>query len=94
MAVLTWDETGEKLYETGVKKAVLYVLDSNNEYKPGVAWNGISSIQESPSGAEPNDIYADDLNFYFLILCQMFVRLICLLKNLMLATEWLKQLMV
>ena len=63
MAVLTWDETGEKLYETGVKKAVLYVLDSNNEYKPGVAWNGISSIQESPSGAEPNDIYADDLKY-------------------------------
>lgn len=60
MAVLTWDETGEKLYETGVKQAVLYVLNSQNEYKPGVAWNGVSSIQESPSGAEPSDIYADD----------------------------------
>lgn len=57
---LTWDETGEKLYETGVRNAVLYVLNNSNQYAPGVAWNGVSSVQESPSGAEPNDIYADD----------------------------------
>ena len=63
MSVLTWDETGERLYETGVKKAVLYVLNGDNEYKPGVAWNGVSSIQEAPSGAEPSDIYADDLKY-------------------------------
>lgn len=63
MSVLTWDQTGEKLYETGIKKAVLYVLNASNEYKPGVAWNGVSSVQESPSGAEPSDIYADDLKY-------------------------------
>ena len=63
MAVLTWDETGERLYETGVKKAVLYLLDANNEYSQGIAWNGVSSVQESPSGAEPSDIYADDLKY-------------------------------
>ena len=63
MAVLKWDETGERLYETGVKKTVLYLLDENNEYSEGIAWNGVSSIQESPSGAEPSDIYADDLKY-------------------------------
>ena len=63
MAVLTWDEQGEKLYETGIKKCVLYPLDANNEYKPGVAWNGISSVSESPSGAEANAIYADDVKY-------------------------------
>jgi hypothetical protein len=63
MSALTWDQTGERLYETGVEKAVLYVLNENNQYTPGVAWNGVSSIQESPSGAEPSDIYADDRKY-------------------------------
>ena len=63
MAALTWDEQCEKLYETGIKKCVLYPLDANNEYKPGVAWNGISSVSESPSGAEANAIYADDVKY-------------------------------
>lgn len=63
MEVLTWDETGERFYETGIRKAVLYVLNANNEYKPGVAWNGVSSVQETPSGAEPSDIYADDRKY-------------------------------
>lgn len=63
MAALTWDEQGEKLYETGIKKCVLYPLNSNNEYTPGVAWNGISSVSESPSGAEATAIYADDIKY-------------------------------
>lgn len=63
MAVLHWDEQGEKLYETGIKKCVLYPLNENNQYTPGVAWNGISSVSESPSGAEANAIYADDVKY-------------------------------
>lgn len=63
MAVLHWDEQGEKLYETGIKKCVLYKLNENNQYTPGVAWNGISSVSESPSGAEANAIYADDVKY-------------------------------
>lgn len=63
MAVLHWDEQGEKLYETGIKKCVLYKLNDNNQYTPGVAWNGISSVSESPSGAEANAIYADDVKY-------------------------------
>ena len=58
MSKLQWDQTGERFYETGVEKTVLYPLNSSNQYTPGVAWNGVSSIQESPSGAEPSDIYA------------------------------------
>ena len=63
MAVLHWDEQGEKLYETGIKKCVLYPLSAENTYTPGVAWNGISSVSESPSGAEANAIYADDVKY-------------------------------
>lgn len=63
MSVLSWDEQSEKLYETGVKKCVLYPLNSENQYTPGVAWNGISSVTESPSGAEANAIYADDIKY-------------------------------
>lgn len=67
MARLTWDVTGERLYETGVKQGVLYVQDSNGSYGAGVAWNGLTSVTESPSGAEATKIYADDtkyLNLY------------------------------
>lgn len=60
MAMLTWDGTGQKLFETGTDRGVLYVLDSNNEYKPGVAWNGLTSVTESPSGADSNKQYADN----------------------------------
>lgn len=63
MSVLHWDEQGEKLYETGIKKCVLYTLNAENQYTPGVAWNGISSVSESPSGAEANAIYADDVKY-------------------------------
>lgn len=65
MAKLTWHETGEKYYETGIKDVVLYVYDetehaANSEYKVGVAWNGVTSLSETPSGGEATDLYADD----------------------------------
>jgi uncharacterized repeat protein (TIGR02543 family) len=60
---LTWDEQGEKLFETGVQKTVLYPLNSDNQYTPGVAWNGVSSVSETPSGAEATSIYADDVKY-------------------------------
>lgn len=64
MSVLTWDEVGEKLYETGVKKTVLYPFNTtNNSYDIGYAWNGVSAINESPEGAEANPIYADDIKY-------------------------------
>lgn len=63
MAKLTWDDTSKRLYETGVKQGVLYVADSKGTYPKGVAWNGLSSVSESPSGADANDIYADDSKY-------------------------------
>lgn len=73
MAILEWDKTGERMFETGTKKGVLYVYDSTKTgvgqhvYSPGVAWNGLTGVTESPSGAEPTALYADDtkyLNLY------------------------------
>lgn len=64
MAKLTWDATGSRFYETGLKMGVLYPYDSDKgQYGPGVAWNGLSSVSESPSGAEANAIYADDIKY-------------------------------
>ena len=63
MATLTWDETGKRFFETGVSKGVLYVQDDTGAYGKGVAWNGLSSVSESPSGAEANPIYADDIKY-------------------------------
>lgn len=60
---LSWDNTGERYYETGVKRGVLYVANSSGAYPTGVAWNGLSSISENPSGAEANPIYADDIKY-------------------------------
>ncbi len=60
---LSWDGTGERLYETGVDHVVLYPINSNNEYTPGVAWNGVTSIAENPSGAEPTKLYADNIQY-------------------------------
>ena len=67
MARLEWDKTGERFYETGVKNAVLYVQNSSGAYPKGVAWNGITAITESPSGAESNPLYADDIKYLNLI---------------------------
>lgn len=63
MAVLTWDQTGERLYETGTKKGVLYPQAANGTYPTGVAWNGLTSVSESPDGGDANDIYADDIKY-------------------------------
>lgn len=66
MAALKWDEIGDRIYHTGVKKGVLYPYDSTNAadlYPNGVAWNGLTGFTESPDGAEANDIYADDIKY-------------------------------
>lgn len=65
---ITWDNEGEKLYETGVKNCVLYVYDNETKtYGKGVAWNGITAISESPSGAETTALYADDTKYLNLV---------------------------
>ena len=67
-AKVKWDQTGEHLYETGVNHAILYPYNTTNSaYDDGVAWNGITSIQESPSGAEATALYADNIKYLNLI---------------------------
>lgn len=66
MARLEWDAEGERLYETGVDRGVLYTL-GNSSYNTGVAWNGLTSVTESPEGADANDIYADNLKYLSMI---------------------------
>lgn len=63
MAKLVWDAPGEHFYETGVKNCVLYPQNDQGVYQTGVAWNGITAITESPSGAEANPLYADDIKY-------------------------------
>lgn len=62
MSRLVWDKTGERLYETGTKKGVLYVQEGN-VYPTGVAWNGLTGFSIEPDGGEANDIYADDIKY-------------------------------
>lgn len=64
MAKLVWDEAGKHVYETGVSKGVLYVMSNTpGTYEKGVAWNGLSSVSESPTGAEVSAIYADNVKY-------------------------------
>lgn len=72
MTALTWDVVGERLFETGVDKGVLYPRDANGEYPTGVAWNGLTTVTESPSGAESNKQYADNLVYLNLISVEEF----------------------
>lgn len=72
MAKLTWDNTGERLYETGVKQGVLYLLDDQGAYSNAVAWNGLTAVTESPSGAEPTALYADDIKYLSLMSAEEF----------------------
>lgn len=73
MPKLQWDENSKRLYETGVSKGVLYPLNTEtNKYDSGVAWNGLSSISESPSGADANDTYADDIKYLTLRAAETF----------------------
>lgn len=66
MSKLIWDKTGERFYETGVKNGVLYVQEAG-AYPNGVAWNGLTAVTESPSGAEATALYADDIKYLNLI---------------------------
>lgn len=63
MSKLVWDATGERKFETGTRKGVLYPQATDGTYEKGVSWNGLTEISESPSGAEPTDLYADDIKY-------------------------------
>lgn len=63
MAKLIFDEVGKHFYETGVSKGVLFVQDELGAYPQGVAWNGLTAVNESPSGAEANDQFADNMKY-------------------------------
>ena len=67
MSKLKWDQIGERLYETGVDKVVLFPMESTGQYGDGVAWNGITAVNESPSGAEPTALYANNGKYLNLI---------------------------
>ena len=75
MAKLVWDQTGKRLYETGIKQGVLYVKE-NGAYDNGVAWNGLTAITESPSGAETTPLYADDIKYLNLLSTEEFAATI------------------
>lgn len=72
MTKLTWDAAGDRLYETGVDHGVLYVRDSSGDYPLGVAWNGLTTVTESPSGAEATPLYADNIKYQNLISAEQF----------------------
>lgn len=75
MSRLVWDQTGDRRYETGVSKGVLYVLNNKNGqnvYGDGVAWNGLTAVTESPSGAEASPLYADDIKYLNLVSAEEF----------------------
>ena len=63
MAKITWDDTGKKIYETGVDRGVLYPITTGTTYGTGVPWNGLTAVNESPSGAESNPQYADNTKY-------------------------------
>lgn len=69
---LVWDQTSERLYETGVKMGVLYPQDETGAYPKGVAWNGLTAVTESPSGAEATALYADDIKYLNLMSAEEF----------------------
>lgn len=71
MAVLLWDQTGERFYETGVDRGVLYIPDSG-VYDSGYAWNGLVSVTEAPSGAEATPQYADNIKYLNLVSAEEF----------------------
>ncbi|MCI8992295.1 MAG: hypothetical protein HFG80_06145 [Eubacterium sp.] len=72
MSKLVWDETGNRFYETGVNQGVLYPIGDNGTYPKGVAWSGLTGITESPSGAEANNIYADNIKYLSLMSAEEF----------------------
>lgn len=72
MPMLTWDESGKKFYETGVDRGVLYPRNTTGTYEKGVAWSGLTTVSESPSGAEANALYADNQKYLSLISAEEF----------------------
>jgi len=72
MTVLEWDKVGERLYETGVDHGVLYLINPDGEYDTGVAWNGLTTVTESPSGAESNPQFADNIKYLNLLSAEEF----------------------
>lgn len=72
MSKLVWDATGARKYETGVRNGVLYVMGEGGTYPKGVAWNGLTAVTESPSGAEATALYADDTKYLNLISAEEF----------------------
>lgn len=72
MGKLVWDGTGKKLYETGVDRGVLYPINKAGKYTPGVAWNGLTAVNESPSGAEPTKLFADNVKYLSLYSAEEF----------------------
>jgi len=72
MTKLTWDGTGKRYFETGIDKGVLYVMDANGAYPLGVPWNGLTAVTESPSGAEPTPLYADNIKYLTLMSAEEF----------------------
>ena len=72
MAKLVWDQAGQKFFETGVSNGVLYVSDGQGGYLDGVAWNGLTSVAENPSGAESNPVYADNIKYLNIISAEEF----------------------
>lgn len=63
IGALVWDDAGKKIYENGVSHGVLYVRNTDGTYNDGIAWNGLTAVNESPDGAEPNDLYADNIKY-------------------------------
>lgn len=72
MAKIVWDQTGERFYETGVNKGVLYPQGEGGTYPKGVAWNGLTAVTESPSGAEATPLYADNIKYLNLMSVEEF----------------------
>jgi hypothetical protein len=72
MTQLTWDNVGERRYETGVDRGVLYLPDETGAYDEGYAWNGLTTVTESPSGAESNPQYADNIKYLNLVSAEEF----------------------
>lgn len=72
MSKIVWDAVGEHTFETGVRNGVLYLKDAQGAYSTGVAWNGLISVSESPEGAEPTDLYADDIKYLTLMSAENF----------------------
>ena len=72
MSKIVWDAIGDHTFETGVRNGVLYLKDAQGAYNTGVAWNGLTSVSESPEGAEPTDLYADDTKYLTLMSAENF----------------------